>query len=86
MIKQLSDQPMEDVMLHVNDTDANGDYPGQALYEREQAERQWELSKYSDQELREEIDRRLFEPFNKSLLELRATVDKFNGYTPDRPF
>jgi len=85
-IKQLLEQSPEDIMATVNDTDASGCYPGQALHEREQAELQWELSKYSDQDLHDEINRRLFEPFNKSMAEFKTAIDKFTGYTDERPF
>lgn len=48
----------------VRDTDENGLYPGEArdnlmdAVSREKSEREWELGKYSDQELKDELKRR----------------------------
>lgn len=64
----------------------NGYYPGEENYLREKAQRDWELSKYSTSELYDEINRRNFKPFNDSLKELKRTIDKLNGVTPERPF
>jgi len=48
----------------------------QEQYEIEQASRQWELSKYSEQELYDEINRRIFSEYNESLNKLKDTLDK----------
>jgi len=54
----------EDIELETNDTNSNGLYPGEArdnlidALSREDSEREWELSKFSIDELEAELKRR----------------------------
>ena len=66
--------------------DENDCYPGEFEYNRNQMLKQNELNQFSTEELYDEINRRNFEPYLLALEEMKATLDKLNGVTPEKPF
>lgn len=64
------------------ETDSRGDAMSmiaQERYELEQANRQWELSKYSDRELHDELARRLLAPLTDATNKLKATLEQLDS-------
>lgn len=57
-------------------------FPG----ELEDADRKYQLSKYSIEELSAEITRQIWEPAHKELEEAKRILDKMQGYDAERPF
>jgi len=80
--RQLIDEQLEDTGEVFDDDPAINDrgyYPGEEAAKEEQERRMWELTKYSDRELTDELARRIVEPLNKALTELQNTLKKLNG-------
>lgn len=61
-------------------------YPGELEAQLEKGYKAHELSRFTIEELQDEVWRRTFEPMNTALAKLKATVDKYNGYSPEKPF
>ena len=82
ILKSKLDEELEDVgQVFDDDRGINdrGYYPGEEAAKEEQERRMWELSKYRDDELSDELARRIVEPLNKALTELQNTLKKLNG-------
>lgn len=65
------------------ETDSRGDVMSmiaQERYELEQANRQWELSKFTDKEINDEYIRRLLLPLTEANERLQAFIDKLDEH------
>jgi len=86
--RQLIDEQLEDTGEVFDDDrgiNERGFYPGEEEAMENEARRKWELSKYTSEELTDELSHRVMEPINKSLTELQNALEALTG-KDSRPF